>query len=63
MLKFILRTAISLTLTYGIWHWYNENVLSKLDVDAQMEAFEEYDLEDDNDNDYAYDDYDNERDW
>ncbi len=65
MAKFILRTLIGLALTYGMWHWYNVNVLSKLDIEGQLAEFEsEYDSDDyEDDNDYAYDDYDTESDW
>lgn len=67
--KGILRFIIGLILTYGMWYWYNTNVLSKLDIESQLAEFEDYDPGDydsddyERDDDYAYDDYDTESDW
>jgi hypothetical protein len=65
MLKFIIRTAIGLALTFCLWYWYNENVLSHLDIEGQLAEYEfDYDPDDyEDDSDYAYDDYDTESDW
>ena len=61
-MNFLGRLIFGLILTAGMYYFYNKNVLSKLDVDAQMVdyEFEEYEREDeeDEDNHYAYDDYD-----
>jgi hypothetical protein len=69
-MNFLGRLIIGAILTSGMWYFYNKNVLSKLDIDAQIEefesseAFDEYDDYDDrDDDDYAYDDYDTESDW
>ncbi len=67
--KGLLRFLIGIAITYGAWYWYNENILSKLDIEGQLAEIEyehydsEYEEEDDDEGDYAYDDYDTESDW
>lgn len=68
--KGLLRVLIGFVITFGMWYWYNKNVLSKLDIEGQLAEIEyEYndyepeDYEEDDDGDYAYDDYDTQSDW
>ena len=63
-MNFLGRLIVGAILTAGMYYFYESNILSKLDAQAQIEEYDSDDYEDDEDNgDYAYDDYDTESDW